>query len=309
MLTAFLEVGQQVLFLLIFLIIGFVFGKVKLSNDQASISISNLALYVVVPASVLVSFQDESAPEKIGVFFVVIFVTVVLHFLHVGAAKLFINEKDPRRCRSLEFATVFPNSCFIGYPLMAAMVGSVGVLYGSAYVATSIFLIWTYGIYMLSGDKNKFSLRSGFLNPGVLSVVISLFFYLAQIKLPTFIVSALTSLSVLNVPLPMFVIGYHLSKANFKTLFRHNGFWISTLLRLVVLPLVTLVFVLLLPIRREAAISIVIASAAPAAAVTGMFAEKFGNDTDFASGLTATQTAISIVSIPVIVGVAQYLIV
>ena len=74
------------------------------------------------------------------------------------------------------------------------------------------------------------------------------------------------------------------------------------------LPAISAVAVLLLPIPKEVIIVFVIASATPPAAITGMFAAKFGNDTDFASGLTAVQTAFSIVTMPILVGIVQFLI-
>ncbi|MBQ2997009.1 MAG: AEC family transporter [Oscillospiraceae bacterium] len=308
MLTAFLTVGQQVLILFFFLAIGFVCGKTKLIDDKSSLAISNLVLYTGIPAAMIVSFQGEFVTEKIWIFFAVIILTFVLHGIHYILAKLLIREKKADRCCCLQFAAVLPNSCFMGVPLMAAAVGSIGVMYGSAYVAASIFLIWTLGVYMISGDRQKFSLRVAILNPGVLGVVFAMILYLTQIKVPPVLFKALSSLASLNTPLPMMVIGYQLSKANIGTLFRHGGFWVSTLLRLIILPLISLALVLLLPIPGEAAVAIVIASATPSAVVLGMFAVKYGKETDFAAGITATQTLISIITIPIIVGIAQYLI-
>lgn len=308
MFEAFLTVSQQVLLLFFFLSIGFVLGKAKLLDDISSRGLSNLVLYSVVPAMLIVSFQGELDKEKVSMFFVVIGLTVALHVVHIIAANLLLKESDPRRCGMMRFATVFPNCGFMGYPLMSALVGSVGVLYGSAYVATSIFLVWTAGVYMVTGNKKEFSLRKATLNPGVLGVVIAMVLYLTQVKLPPLLLSGLTSLSALNTPLPMIVIGYQLSQAKFGNLFVHRGFWLSSLLRLIVLPAISAAVAMLLPIPKEVIIVFVIASATPPAAITGMFAARFGNDTDFASGLTAVQTAFSIVTIPVIVGIVQFLI-
>ena len=38
--------------------------------------------------------------------------------------------------------------------VMAALVGTIGVFYGSAYVVVFTFLSWTYGIYAMTGDRS-----------------------------------------------------------------------------------------------------------------------------------------------------------
>ncbi len=305
MLTSFLTVGQQVLVLFVFISIGFIIGKAKLLDPSASKGITNIVLYVVVPANIIVSFQGEFLGNKIFIFFLVVLITIILHAINVVIVKLFLKEADPRRQNIMQFASVFSNCGFVGYPLMSAILGATGVLYGSAFVVTSIVLIWVYGVYMITGDKKKLSIRSAILNPGVIGVAVAFLLSLLQIKLSPFVISTLTSLAALNTPLPMLIIGYQMSNAHFAALFRHIGFWVSSLLRLVVFPLLSILVVLLFPIPPVAALSIVIGNATPPASIAGMFAEKFGGDTEFASGLIAAQTAISILTMPIIVAVAQ----
>lgn len=52
---------------------------------------------------------------------------------------------------------------------------------------------------------------------------------------------------------------------------------------------------------------LVIAASTPPAALLGMFAARFGNDTALASSLVSVQTAFSAVTMPLIVGLAAAL--
>jgi len=305
MLTSFMTVGQQVLVLFIFISIGFILGKVKLLDSSASKGITNLVLYAVVPANIIVSFQGEFVGDNISIFFLVVLITVILHAINIIISKVLLKNPDLKRQNILQFATVFSNCGFIGYPLMSAILGATGILYGSAFVVTSIVLIWIYGVYMITGDKEKLSIRAALFNPGVIGVAIAFLLYLFKIRLSPFIMSTLSSLSALNTPLPMIIIGYQMSTAHFGMLLRELSFWISALLRLVLFPLLSIFISLLFPVPAAAALAVVIGSATPPASIAGMFAERFGNDTEFASGLVTAQTALSIISMPILVAVAQ----
>ena len=305
MITSFLTVGQQVLVLFVFIGIGFIIGKAKLLDTSASKGITNIVLYVVVPANIIVSFQGEFFGNKISVFALVVLITVILHVINIVIAKLFSKDADAKKKNIMQFAAVFSNCGFIGYPLMSAILGPTGVLYGSAFVVTSIVLIWVYGVYMITGDKRNLSIRLALFNPGVIGVAVAVILSLLGIKLSSFTMSTLSSLASLNTPLPMMIIGYQMSKARFDSLLRHSGFWFSSLLRLVIFPLLSIIVVLLFPIPFTAALAVVIGSATPAASIAGMFAERYGGNTEFTSSLITAQTALSILTMPIIVAVAQ----
>ena len=51
----------------------------------------------------------------------------------------------------------------------------------------------------------------------------------------------------------------------------------------------------------------VIAASTPPAALLSMFAQKFGGDTKLASSVVSVYTAFSVLTIPPVVGLAQYL--
>ena len=134
MLQSFLTVGQQILTLYLLLVVGFVLGKVKLLDDRASVALSSLVMYMVSPCMMVVAFQRPLEHTALHNFGVVTGVSAVLHVVFIAAAMLLIRDRDRERQNCLRFAAVFSNCGFMGYPLMAALLGSIGVFYGSAYV-------------------------------------------------------------------------------------------------------------------------------------------------------------------------------
>ena len=306
MAESFLLVAQQVLMLYLIMAAGFVLGKARLIDDRGSVAMSNLVMYAVSPSILVVAFQRELDMASLRNFGLVLLVALAVHIL-AAVSVLLVRDKDPQRQSCLRFAVVFANCGFMGYPLMSAMLGSEGVFYGSAYVVVFTVLSWTLGVYIMTRDRHCLAIKPIFCNPGTISVIVAMALYLLQIQLPEILLVPITHLSNLNTPLPMVVLGYQLSHANFRVALQGRGAWVSMILRLVVLPLVALGLCLLLNLPSGLAVVLVIAASTPPAALLGMFAARFGNDTALASSLVSVQTAFSAVTMPLIVGLAAAL--
>ena len=251
MLQSFLTVGQQILTLYLLLVVGFVLGKVKLLDDRASVALSSLVMYVVSPCMMVVAFQRPLEHTALHNFGVVTGVSAVLHVVFIAAAMLLIRDRDRERQNCLRFAAVFSNCGFMGYPLMAALLGSIGVFYGSAYVIVFTILSWTWGVYVITGDRSQLRLKPLLLNPGVISVVLAMALYLGQVTVPEPLMVPINYLADLNTPLPMLVVGYQLSHANFKAALQGISSWVTLVLRLLVLPLASLGICLALNVSHD----------------------------------------------------------
>ena len=200
------------------------------------------------------------------------------------------------------------NCGFMAIPLQSALLSSTGIFYGSAYIMVFNLFSWTYGLCMMTGTRKSLSLRRLLLNPGVLGVLVSLTLYLLRIRLPGLLLAPISYLAQLTVSLPMLIIGYQLSQANFGFVLRLKGLWISSALRLLVYPVLALGLCMLLGLDRTVLLTVVIAAATPAAAVINMFALRFDGDAELASGTVALSTLFSCLTIPLVVGLAMALV-
>ena len=306
MIASFLTVGQQVLILFALMAVGFALGKTGRMDDKSSLTLTNLVIYAVSPAMMVVAFQREKDTADLHNFFVCMLLAVVVHVVSIALAYLFLRGKD-HACGAMRFGAVFSNCGFMGYPLMTALLGSIGVFYGSAYVVVFTVLAWTAGIYMVTHDAHKLGLKAIVLNPGVLSVIVAMALYLLSVRLPEIVMTPLQYLADMNTPLPTIVVGYQLSHADFRHTFADRRAWISLALRLAVIPLLTVALCWAMRVDSAVALVAVIAASTPPAALLSMFAQKFGQDTRLAASMVSVFTAISVLTIPPVVGLAQYL--
>lgn len=308
MLENLITVALQVAMLFIMIAVGFALGKTKLLGETAIKGLANVVLYVATPAVILQAFTTEQkTPEKTKNLIIVAVITVILHVVMILLAKLFIRHKDDKANRIMRLLVIFSNSGYMAFPLQKAILGDIGVFYGAMFVAIFNIFMWTYAVFVASGDKNTLKIKNILLNPTIISVIVSVLLYAFSIKLPTFIADAVSGLGNLNTPLPMIIIGFNISTFPFIEFFNDKRVYLPGVLRLIFMPLLSLGIMILLGIRGLPLIACTIAASAPSAAAPVMFATKYGLDAQLGSKITSLTTLFSILTMPVIVALAQIL--
>lgn len=305
MFNDFLTVGQQVLILFILIGIGFLCGKINFLNHNSSKCITNIILYFVTPCVIIDSFQREFNSDLLFNLGINALCAVGIHLLSIIIARIAFKDKDSSRDCVLRFGVVFSNCGFMSIPLQSVLLGSEGVFYGATFIAVFNIVLWSYGLISMSGDRKSITPKKLLLNPGLIGVVIGFIFFVFSISLPPVLKSPVNYMAMLNTPLPMLIIGYHLSQANLKKALKGTSQYISIALRLIVVPILSLVIMWFCNVRGILFISCVISVAAPVAASTTMFAEKFGKDVELSVNLVSISTILSIITMPLIVGYAK----
>ncbi len=301
----FLIISQQVLVLFILVAVGFLCGKKGLIDDVASKKLTDIVLYVVTPCVMISAFQREFSVELVGKIIIAAVCAALIHAGSILLAKLIFRDKNESRKKVLRFSVIFSNCGFVSLPLQKAILGDEGWFYGSIFVAVFNIFLWTYGLVSMSGDRRQLSVKKLVFNPGIVGVAVALILFLCRINLPEILSLPVDYLTALNTPLPMLIIGYYLSKANFKAAFTDAGIYIAMGVRMVLIPLIALGLMLLFRIDSTIIVAFTIAGSAPTAATTTMFSAKYDRDVELSVGVVASTTVISLVTMPLVTALAQ----
>ncbi len=301
----FLIISQQVLVLFILVAVGFLCGKKGLIDDVASKKLTDIVLYVVTPCVMISAFQREFSVELVGKIIIAAVCAALIHAGSILLAKLIFHDKNESRKKVLRFSVIFSNCGFVSLPLQKAILGDEGWFYGSIFVAVFNIFLWTYGLVSMSGDRRQLSVKKLVFNPGIVGVAVALILFLCRINLPEILSLPVDYLAALNTPLPMLIIGYYLSKANFKAAFTDAGIYIAMGVRMVLIPLIALGLMLLFRIDSTIIVAFTIAGSAPTAATTTMFSAKYDRDVELSVGVVASTTVISLVTMPLVTALAQ----
>jgi hypothetical protein len=284
----------------VLMMVGLLLYKLKLVNDEGSRQLSNIVLYVANPACILESFCIPFDPQRLvsaGILAVFAFAAfwlnaVVCHFF-------FKNDGIA------QFAGIFSNMGFLGIPLVSATLGSDAVFYLSIIMAVNIVAQWTWGVWLISGDKAQVSVKRSLTNPAILSVPVGLLLFCCSVTLPEIPDQVVTLLGNLNTGLAMIVVGTYLATTDIVAAVKSKKTWLVLFVRLVLLPVVTAVFVAFVPgIGDVEKMTVVITLSAPVGAVCAMFSQMFGKDPTEATGYVALSTLVSLVTMPSVLAFA-----
>lgn len=303
----FINVLTQVIIIFILVILGVILARAKILNDNAVKSMTDLVLLLVTPSVIIKSFIrefDASTLKSLLISFLIAFLT---HIGFIILSRFTLKDNLKSKETVLQFSVIFSNCGFMSIPLQQALLGEDGVFFGSSYIAIFNMFVWSYGIILMSGDKSYLSPKKLILNPAVIAIVTGLFIFFFSIPIPKIISEPLTYMASLNTPLPMIIIGYHLASSNILDGIKNLKCIFAIILRLFIFPLIALGVMYLCSVRGTMLISSVISCSAPAAALTTMFASKYERDTSLSVSLVSLSTVFSIISMPVLITLAQYI--
>lgn len=310
MLENILATGEQVMVLVVLLVIGFVCGKAHIFNDESISHLSSFALKVVGPCAIVQSF---CRPFDLGMFYsmgIVVIISVVCHFVYIFFATTCIYNSDLSTQRVQRYSVVFANCGYMGLPLQQILFGVDGVFFGASWIIVYQIFTWTYGLVAMSGDKKEISLHKILSCPGIIAIGIGLVVFIFSIDLPIVIGSPITYMSQLNVPVPMVISGYYLSKADLKSIWMHGSYYLPICLRLIVIPLTCLGIMYavqsIFSLDDMMLISCIVDAAVPVAAATTMFSTLYQQDSKTAANLVSISTILSVFTLPVIIVLAQH---
>ena len=287
----FLVIGQQVIVLFILIAVGFVCGKKGVITEHASKVMTDIVLYAVTPCVMVSAFQREFSMETLGKVLTAAVTALVILAVSVLIARLVFRQKDIARRKVLQFSVIFSNCGFMSLPLQKELLGEDGWFFGSIFVAMFNIIVWTYGLFDMSGDKKQLSIKRLAFNPGIIGAIAAILLFVFGVQLPP----------VVAQPMPMLIIGFYLSQANFKKAFSDRDAYLASVFRLLIIPLAAAFAMFFLKLDRTMVIAFTIACSAPTAATTTMFSAKFNRDTELSVSVVASTTLLSLVTMPLIV--------
>ena len=299
-------VAVQVVILYLIAFVGFFADKSKIFVRADATKLVDLIFNLILPFAIINSFLSmERTKEHIRGLIVSVLLAALTHLFAIAVTSLCFRKRQKAERGVYHYAIVFSNAAFLALPLAQSVVGEEGVFYSSCYVAVFNVLAFTYGISQISAGKAKINLKSLFLNPGSVSVLIGIPLFLLQVKLPDFLLDTMARVGACNSPMAMIVFGTFLANCNFKNFFVKKEVYFVSFLRLILIPVIMLFVFKLIGVSGNMLIALTISASAPVATNTAMYAAKYENDTALSSELVGQTSILSIATMPVIVALAQ----
>lgn len=289
------------------IILGWFAGKRKWIDRHSNKTLVNLLINVAWPCALLGSFPDGFKMEYMVSFlfgagggFLVLLVAILVSRL------LFPRRKFKKNYFEYQFAFIFNNASFLGFPLISTIFGQAGLVPYAGFIVIFNLALFSYGVMLF---REKFSWRDvgmTFINPNVIAVLLGLLLFIYSIKLPAFLGDAINYVGAMMTPLSLLCIGYMLSRANLKLIFKRKVLVFTSLAQLILGPLITFSVLKLIGAPADVTLILTLIQALPTATSLGLFAEKYRDDTGSASEIVALSTSLSAITLPIIMSIVLY---
>ena len=295
---------KQNILMFLYLLIGYFLFRKKLIGISGSADIGRMLLHIVMPAAILKAYMTSYTPERL--------IGLVLSFLAALLALLlaiFISRIFFKKEQAIErFGAAFSNAGFIGIPLVQMTLGEEAVFYISSFVALLNILQWTYGVFILTGDRNTFSFQKLRTNPVILSFLGGLLLFFLPVRLPDLLTGMIGSLAAMNGPLAMIVLGTYLAQVSPGSLFKEKLAYRSSFVRLILIPILTIILLGFFPAEYHTLkLAVLIAASAPIGSNVAIFAQLYGQDYTRAVKEVCLSTLLCMITLPLITGLADYI--
>ena len=299
---------KKIVSLAMILAMGWLAVKSGAMKSEDSKGISRMSLFLVMPCVILSSFQVEYTNDVRNGLLLALFASVVLHvfLLLLGAVLKKMLKLDPIEMTSV----IYPNAGNLVIPLVSAMLGKEWVIYTCAFSTVQRILLWSHGKAVLCGEKD-FNIRKILLNVNMIAIFVGAVMFFARIRFPALIGDAVDTVGSMIGPLAMLVVGMLIAEQDLKKLFVYRRVWLVALLRLIVVPLLVIVFLKFSGIAAFAAngkqvlLVTLLATTTPAATTLTQFAQVYDRDARYACAINVLTTILCIVTIPVMVALYQ----
>jgi hypothetical protein len=293
---------------------GYFSKRFKVVSNDMNQDMSNLILYITLPAMMVASLSSyEFSKEMLIKSGKLMIISWGVYGVSIGLSYVFskLLRVEGTTKDIIQFMMVFSNVGFMGYPVVNAVFGEIGVFYTALYNLPFNILLWTFGVVVLSRPlRKKVNIDERhptsvgwktLLNPGIVAVFIGFAMFLTSTQLPLPIFKALDLMGSTTTPLSMFFVGSILADMEAKKIFTNIKVFWASVIRLVVLPLMILWILKLMNLDEIMTGIPVVITAMPVAANCAIFATKYGNDYQLASQGVFISTMFSMLTIPLIV--------
>lgn len=294
--------------LFLIMLAGYVIVRCGLLRSEDSHTLSVLCLYLICPCSIISAFQIESNPSIVSGLLLCLTAAVVIHAAFIIIVTLL---KKPLKLDGVEQASIiYTNAGNLIIPIVSSLLGPEWVIYTCAYICVQVPLQWSHCKSIICNEHHM-DLKKILTNVNMISVFVGVILFFTGLKLPDFVQSTIDTVGSTIGPVSMLVVGMLIGGMDLKDIFLRRRTWFITTMRLVVMPLITVLFLRIgaghstLAVASRVLLITLLAAAAPAGATVTQMAQVYGANEHDACSINVLSTLLCIVTMPLIVAIYQ----
>lgn len=293
-----------------FLMMACGYGLVRLGllRQPDARALSVVCIYVIIPCSVLHSFQIPYTNAVRDGFLLAVAAAVLIHVL------LFFMTWLAGRALGLDAveraSLIYSNAGNMVLPLVAAILGQEWVIYASAFICVQQFAMWTHGQSLMEG-RIGFNWKKLLMNVNLLCVFAGAGLFFLRIRLPGALDVAVANLAACLGPVSMVMLGVTMASVSWKAVLERPRVYAVTGLKMLLFPGLIMAglkyapLASLVPEGKTILLITLLAVITPSAATVVQLAQLYDREPGYASALNVMTTLASIGTMPALVWLYQ----
>lgn len=292
--------------LFVIVIVGYMAGKLGYMGGEFDRKLSSLVINWTCPALILSSAMTGDLPDRRFIL-PLLAISVVTYLVLTGVAfwlpRFLTRRKDDEGV--VGFAMMFGNVGFMGYPVVASIFGHEAVFYAAVLNVVNTFAVFTVGTILVTGkgevEGPHFQKKVLYSTPMLSAYLTMLIVALEIDDIPACISQPLTMIGDITVPAALLIIGSSMSQLPLRALMGNATVYITTVMRLVVVPVAMYFLCLLLGFDPYVVNINTVVIAMPVATYGTILCLKYNRDTSLMAEVTFITTLLSMITIPLLV--------
>lgn len=287
-------------------IVGYLAGKLNYMGGEFDRKLSSLVINWTCPALILSSAMTGELPDRKFIL-PLLAISVVTYVVLTGLA-FWLPRYVTRRCEDegvVGFAMMFGNVGFMGYPVVASIFGHEAVFYAAVLNVINTFAVFTVGTILITGkgevEGHHFQKKVLYSTPMLSAYLTMLIVALEVDNIPDYISQPLTMIGNITVPAALLIIGSSMSQLPLKALMGNTTVYVTTILRLGVVPVSMYFLCSLLGFDAYVVNINTVVIAMPVATYGTILCLRHNRDTTLMSEVTFITTILSMITIPLLV--------
>ena len=286
--------------------VGYMAGKLGYMGGEFDCKLSSLVINWTCPALILSSAMTGELPDRRFIL-PLLAISLVTYLVLPGVAfwlpRFLTRRKDDEGV--VGFAMMFGNVGFMGYPVVASIFGHEAVFYAAVLNVVNTFAVFTVGTILVTGkgevEGPHFQKKVLYSTPMLSAYLTMLIVALEIDDIPACISQPLTMIGDITVPAALLIIGSSMSQLPLRALMGNATVYITTVMRLVVVPVAMYFLCLLLGFDPYVVNINTVVIAMPVATYGTILCLKYNRDTSLMAEVTFITTLLSMITIPLLV--------
>lgn len=297
--------------------LGFFIGK----KFELNIStLTKLIFYIFAPSFIFVYLYKTNIPFEMIKVMIIAFMILGAQML-IAALVSRIRGYSEGMKNAFANSIMFYNSANIGIPLITLVFSSepfvingetpyLNIALAAQIMVLTVQNISTYTIGFMNAGKANTQWKDTFIKvfkmPTIYAIILAFIFKVLPYDFTKFpLWPSLNYASNAMVSISLIALGVQLTRTNVKL--RNADIYLSSFIRLLIGPIMAMVFVCLFQIGGIIAQVIIISSSVPTAVNTALIAVEYDNHPDFASQAVMASTLLSAVSLTFVIYMVRIL--